>query len=61
MFWSTHGTGLAKVWWPCTPAMAAGLAGYGWSFTEVLLYRVPPWPQLQTVEEAILVDDYGVV
>jgi hypothetical protein len=34
---------------PCTPAMAAGLTDHVWSLTEVLLYRVPPWPQPQTV------------
>jgi IS1 family transposase len=41
----TNGTGSAKVWRPCTPAMAAGLTDHVWSLTEVLLYRVPPWPQ----------------
>jgi len=40
----THGTGSAKVWRPCTPAMAAGLTDHVWSLKEVLLYRVPPWP-----------------
>ena len=45
----THGTGSAKVWRPCTPAMAAGLTDHVWSLKEVLLYRVPPWPQPQTV------------
>jgi hypothetical protein len=40
----THGTGSAKVWRPCTPAMAAGLTDHVWSLREVLLYRVPPWP-----------------
>ena len=29
----------------CTPAMAAGLTDHVWSLREVLLYRVPPWPQ----------------
>jgi IS1 family transposase len=43
----THGRGAAKVWRPCTPAMAAGLTDHVWSLKEVLLYRVPPWPQLQ--------------
>jgi IS1 family transposase len=42
-------TGSAKVWGPCTPAMAAGLTDHVWSLKEVLLYRVPPWPQPQTV------------
>ena len=41
----TTGTGAAKVWRPCTPAMAAGLTDHVWSLKEVLLYRVPPWPQ----------------
>ena len=41
----THGTGSAKQWRPCTPAMAAGLTDHVWSLREVLLYRVPPWPQ----------------
>jgi hypothetical protein len=36
---------LGKVWRPCTPAMAAGLTDHVWSLKEVLLYRVPPWPQ----------------
>jgi hypothetical protein len=44
-----HGTGSAKVWRPCTPAMAAGLTEHVWSLKEVLCYRVPPWPQVQTV------------
>jgi hypothetical protein len=35
----------AKVWRPCTPAMAAGVTDHVWSLKEVLLYRVPPWPQ----------------
>jgi len=41
----TNGTGSAKVWQPCTPAMAAGLTDQVWTLREVLLYRVPPWPQ----------------
>ena len=41
----THGTGSAKLWRPCTPAMAAGLTDHVWTLREVLLYRVPPWPQ----------------
>jgi hypothetical protein len=45
----TNGTGSAKPWRPCTPAMAAGLTDHVWSRKEVLLYRVPPWPQPQTV------------
>src|SRR5215510_3016483 len=43
----TNGRGAAKVWRPCTPAMAAGLTDHVWSLTEVLFYRVPPWPQPQ--------------
>src|SRR5919204_1056750 len=39
----TNGRGSAKVWRPCTPAMAAGLTDHIWSLKEVLLYRVPPW------------------
>ena len=42
---ATHGSGSAKVWRPCTPAMAAGLTEHVWSLREVLLFRVPPWPQ----------------
>jgi hypothetical protein len=41
----TNGTGSAKHWCPCTPAMAAGLTNHAWTLREVLLYRVPPWPQ----------------
>jgi IS1 family transposase len=41
--------GSARLWRPCTPAMAAGLTDHVWSLKEVLLYRVPPWPQPQTV------------
>jgi IS1 family transposase/transposase-like protein len=43
----TRGTGSAKQWRPCTPAMAAGLTDHVWTLKEVLLYRVPPWPQPQ--------------
>ena len=42
---STHGTGSATRWQPQTPAMAAGLTDHVWTLREVLLYRVPPWPQ----------------
>jgi IS1 family transposase len=44
---ATNGSGAAKVWRPCTPAMAAGLTEHVWSLKEVLCYRVPPWPQVQ--------------
>jgi len=43
----TKGLGSAKRWRPCTPAMAAGLTDHVWTLREVLLFRVPPWPQLQ--------------
>jgi IS1 family transposase len=41
----TNGMGSAKQWRPCTPAMAAGLTDHVWTLREVLLFRVPPWPQ----------------
>src|SRR5881409_2719922 len=41
----THGHGSAKTWQPRTPAMAAGLTDRVWTLREVLLFRVPPWPQ----------------
>jgi IS1 family transposase len=41
----TNGTGSAKRWQPRTPAMAAGLTDHVWTLREVLLCRVPPWPQ----------------
>jgi hypothetical protein len=46
---ATNGCGSAKLWQPRTPAMAAGLADHVWSLREVLMFRVPPWPQMQTV------------
>jgi hypothetical protein len=45
----TNGSGSARLWRPCTPAMAAGLTDHVWSLREVLMFRVPPWPQPQTV------------
>jgi len=45
----TNGSGSAKVWRPCTPAMAAGLTDHVWNLREVLMFRVPPLPQLQMV------------
>jgi hypothetical protein len=45
----TNGSGSAKQWRPRTPAMAAGLTDHVWSLREVLLYRVPPWPQSQAL------------
>jgi IS1 family transposase len=44
---SVPGTGATKRWQPRTPAMAAGLTDRIWSVREVLMYRVPPWPQPQ--------------
>ena len=41
----TYGSGSAKQWRPSTPAMAAGLTDHVWTLREVLLFRVPPWPQ----------------
>jgi hypothetical protein len=41
----TKGNGSAKRWQPQTPAMAAGLTDHVWTLREVLLFRVPPWPQ----------------
>ena len=45
----TNGTGSAKPWRPQTPAMAAGLTDRVWTLREVLMFRVPPWPQPQAV------------
>jgi hypothetical protein len=41
----TKGNGSAKRWQPQTPALAAGLTDHVWTLREVLLFRVPPWPQ----------------
>ena len=41
----TKGSGSAKRWHPGTPAMAARLTDRVWTLREVLLFRVPPWPQ----------------
>ena len=41
----TNGSGSATQWQSCTPAMAAGLTDHVWSVREMLLFRVPPWPQ----------------
>ncbi len=41
----TNGTGSAKTWQLQTPAMAAELTDRVWTLREVLLFRVPPWPQ----------------
>ena len=45
----TNASGSAKMWRPCTPAMAAGLTDHVWTLKEVLMFRVPPWPQPQAV------------
>ena len=45
----TLGSGSVKRWQPRTPAMAAGLTEHAWTLREVLLFRVPPWPQPATV------------
>jgi hypothetical protein len=44
-----NGHGSARLWRPCTPAMAAGVTDHVWTLKEVLFYRVPPWPQPQIV------------
>jgi IS1 family transposase len=41
----TKGSGSAQRWRLCTPAMAAGLTDHVWTLREVVLFRVPPWPQ----------------
>jgi hypothetical protein len=46
---TTNGSGSAKLWRPCTPAMAAGLTDHVWTLQEVLTFRVPPWPQPHAV------------
>jgi IS1 family transposase len=46
---ATNSSGSGKLWRPCTPAMAAGLTDHVWTLKEVLMVRVPPWPQPQTV------------
>jgi IS1 family transposase/transposase-like protein len=43
----TEGTGSVTRWQQRTPAMAAGLTDHVWTLREVLLFRVPPWPQPQ--------------
>ena len=46
---ATNGSGSAKLWQPRSPAMAAGLTDHVWTLKEVLMFRVPPWPQPQAV------------
>jgi hypothetical protein len=45
----TNGNGSGKRWQPQPPAMAAGLTDHVWTLREVLLFRVPPWPQPQAL------------
>jgi len=45
----TNRRGSATRWQPRTPAMAAGLTDRVWTLREILLFRVPPWPQPQTL------------
>jgi hypothetical protein len=40
-------TGSIKRWRQQTPAMTAELTDRVWSLRQVLMYRVPPWPQPQ--------------
>jgi transposase-like protein len=56
----TNGSGSAKQWRPCTPALAAGLTDHGWSRKEVWRYRVPPWPQPQVLEDLAPCEQRGV-
>jgi hypothetical protein len=56
----TPGTGAAKVWRPWTPPPSPGLTDHVWTLREVLLLRVPPWPQLQTVSATVPVAEGGV-
>jgi hypothetical protein len=43
----TNGKGSAKQWRSWTPALASGITEHVWTLREVLLFRVPPWPQPQ--------------
>jgi hypothetical protein len=53
----TKGHGSTTRWQSRTPAMAAGLTDHVWTLREVLLFRVSPWPQPQTVAAAGREDD----
>jgi hypothetical protein len=44
---ASHGTGSVTRWQQRPPAMAAGLTDRVWNLREVLMSRVPPWPQPQ--------------
>jgi len=41
----TKGNGSPQLWQSRTPAMAAGITDHVWTVQELLLFRVPPWPQ----------------
>ncbi len=43
----TNGSGSVKKWQLRTPAMAARLTDHVWTLRQLLLFRVPPWPQPQ--------------
>ena len=40
-------TDAIRRWQLRTPAMAAGLTDRVWNLRDILMYRVPPWPQPQ--------------
>ena len=44
-----QGTKSVQRWQQRTPAMAAGLTDHVWTLREVLRFRVPPWPQPQSM------------
>jgi hypothetical protein len=56
---ATNGSGSARVWQARMPAMAAGSTDHMWSRKEVLMFRVPPCPQPQTVAATGLDDERG--
>ncbi len=56
----TNGMGAATGWYPCTPAMAAGLTAPVWTLREGVLCRVPPWHQPQEGEVGAERDARGV-
>jgi hypothetical protein len=49
----TNGTGSAKRWPPCTPAMGAGVTDQVWSVRDVWRVRGPPWPHPQALSAVI--------
>jgi len=46
---ATHGRGSARLGAAVHASDGAGLTDHVWSLQEVLLCRVPPWPQTQMV------------